>query len=89
MGKAHVDPADLRRFSRDLSRFRQELQALMSSLQARMRDLQKTWRDQQQQRFEEEFEAAFKALRKFMEASELHVSFLQQQAGHIEDYLRQ
>jgi WXG100 family type VII secretion target len=88
MSKAHVDPAELRRFARDLSRFRQELQGLMSGLQAQMQHLQKSWRDQQQQRFGEEFDQTFKALRKFLEASEQHILFLQQRAGHIEDYLQ-
>jgi WXG100 family type VII secretion target len=88
MGKAHVDADELRRFARDLTRFRQELQMLMGGLQSKMRNLQKTWRDQQQQRFEEEFEQTFKALKKFMDASEQHVAFLQQRAGHIEDYLQ-
>lgn len=88
MGKAHVDPVELRRFARDLARFREELQTLMGALQGKLRNLQKTWRDEQQQRFGEEFEQAFKALRRFMEASEQHVSFLQQRAGQIEDYLQ-
>lgn len=88
MSKAHVDPVELRRFARDLTRFRQELQTLMAGLQVRMRNLQKTWRDDQQERFDEEFEDTFKTLRKFMDASERHVGFLQQRAGHIEDYLQ-
>jgi WXG100 family type VII secretion target len=88
MGKAQVDAGELRRFARDLTRFRQELQMLMTSLQSKLRNLQKTWRDQQQQRFEEEFEQTFKALRKFLDASEQHIVFLQQRAGHIEDYLQ-
>ena len=32
MGKAHVDPAELRRFAQDLGRFNAELQALVSGL---------------------------------------------------------
>lgn len=88
MAKAHVDPAELRRFARDLSRFRQELQGLLSGLQARMRDLQKDWRDEQQQRFSEEFDQTVRGLRKFLESSERHVLFLQQRAGHVEDYLQ-
>jgi len=89
MGKAHVDPGELRRFARDLSRFGEEIQQLTMGLHAKMRDLQKTWRDQQQQRFADEFEKTVKTLRSFSDASHRHVLFLQQQAGHIEEYLRQ
>ena len=89
MPKAHVDPAELRRFARDLLRFSQELQALMSSLNASMRNLEKTWRDQEQRKFAEEFEQTTKALGRFLESTERHVSFLQKRAGHIEEYLQQ
>ena len=88
MAKAHVDPNELRSFARDLSRFRQELQDLMGGLQGRMRHLESSWRDQQQQRFAAEFEQTIKTLRKFLDASDQHVSFLQQRAGHIEEYLQ-
>ena len=33
MGKANVDPSELRRFAADLNRFNNELQGLVSSLQ--------------------------------------------------------
>lgn len=89
MGKAVVDPGELRRFARDLSRFSDDVQQLTMGLRAKMRDLQRTWRDQQQQRFADEFEKTVKALRSFTEASQRHVLFLQQQAGHIEEYLKQ
>ena len=89
MPKAHVDPAELRRFARDLARFSHELQALLAGLHSRMRELEKTWRDQEQRKFAEEFESTMKALGRFNEAAERHVGFLQQRAGHIEDYLQQ
>ena len=89
MAKAHVDPADLRRFARDLSRFNSELQTLMAGLHARMLGLEKSWRDQEQRRFTEEFEEAMKTLSRFLESSEQHVSFLAKKAGHIEEYLQQ
>ena len=89
MPKAHVDPAELRRFARDLGRFSHDLAALMAGLHARLRELEKTWRDQEQRKFTEEFEQTMKALARFNEAAEQHVGFLQQRAGHIEDYLQQ
>ncbi|RMF76386.1 MAG: WXG100 family type VII secretion target [Planctomycetota bacterium] len=89
MAKAHVDPAELRKFARELNRTGQDVQTLMMNLHAKLRELQKTWRDQQQQRFAEEFEQTIKTLRKFLESSERHVAYLQQRAGHIEEYLQQ
>ena len=89
MAKADVDPAELRRFARDLNRFSSELQSLMAGLHARMLGLEKTWRDQEQRKFAEEFEQTMKALSRFRESSDRHVSFLVKKAGHIEDYLQQ
>ena len=89
MAKAHVDPAELRRFARELARFNGDLQALMSGLYARMRALEKTWRDQEQRKFTEEFEQTMKTLGRFVDSAEQHVQFLQKRAGHIEAYLRQ
>ncbi len=89
MGKAHVDPAELRRFARDLNRFNTELQALVSGLHGKLRGLEKTWRDQEQRKFTEEFERTMKSLARFTESAERHVSFLNKRAGHVEDYLQQ
>ncbi len=89
MPKAHVDPAELRRFARDLARFSHDLQALMTGLHVRLRDLEKTWRDQEQRKFTEEFEQTMKTLARFVDAAEEHIGFLQKRAGHIEEYLQQ
>jgi WXG100 family type VII secretion target len=89
MAKAHVDPAELRRFARELARFSSELQALLSGLHSRLRGLERTWRDQEQRKFTEEFEQTMKALARFIESTDRHVTFLQKRAGHIEDYLQQ
>jgi uncharacterized protein YukE len=89
MAKAHVDPAELRRFARDLARFSNDLQALMSGLHAKLRGLERTWRDQEQRKFTEEFEQTMKTLARFVESTERHVTFLQKRAGHIEYYLQQ
>ncbi|HOO17235.1 MAG: WXG100 family type VII secretion target, partial [Phycisphaerae bacterium] len=89
MAKAHVDPTELRRFARDLTKFSQELRTLMGGLNASLRNLEKTWRDQEQRKFTEEFEQTMKTLGRFLESTERHVSFLQQRAGHIEEYLQQ
>ena len=89
MAKAHVDPTELRRFARDLSRFNSELTTLVAGLRSRLRELDKTWQDQEQKKFAEEFDQTMKALSRFSGATEQHVAFLQQRAGHIEDYLQQ
>ena len=89
MGKANVDPAELRRFAQDLNRFNAELQTLVSGLHARMRNLENTWRNQEQRKFAEAFDQTAKALGTFMESSHMHVQFLGKKAALIEDYLKQ
>jgi len=88
MGKANVDPSELRRFASDLTRFSNELQGLMSGLHARMRGLENTWRDQEQRKFAEAFEGTMRTLAAFLEASQEHVAFLNRKAALIEDYLK-
>ena len=89
MAKAHVDPAELRRFAQDLSRFNNEMQSLLAGLHARMRGLESSWRDQEQRKFAEAFEATVKSLGGFLEQSHTHVQFLAKKATLIEDYLKQ
>jgi uncharacterized protein YukE len=89
MSKAHVDPAELRRFAQDLARFNNELTGLVSGLNGRMRNLESTWRDQEQRKFAEAFESTVKVFGNFLEASVQHVSFLNKKATLIEEYLKQ
>ena len=89
MAKANVDPAQLRRFARDLNRFNADLETLTGSLHSRLKGLERSWNDQEQRRFTQEFEQTMKALKRFVEASSQHVSFLMKKAQHIEDYLGQ
>ena len=89
MSKAHVDPAELRRFAHDLARFNNDLQTLVAGLNARMRNLETTWRDQEQRKFAEAFDQTVKVLANFLENSHQHVSFLGKKAALIEEYLKQ
>ncbi len=89
MAKAHVDPAELRRFAHDLNRFNQELQTLLMGLHARLQNLEGSWRDQEQRKFTEAFEQTVKSLGGFLESSHHHVQFLGKKAAAIEDYLKQ
>jgi len=89
MAKASVDPAELRRFARDLTRFNSDLERLMTGLQNRLRELERSWTDQEQKRFAQEFELTVKTLRRFLDASTQHATFLVKKAGHVEDYLQQ
>ena len=89
MGKASVDPAELRRFAADLNRFNNELQGLLSGLHGKMRALEQTWRDQEQRKFAEAFEQTAKGLSGFLESSHTHVQFLSKKASLIEEYLKQ
>ena len=89
MGRAVVDPAELRRFARDLHKFNQELESLTAGLRARMSQLESTWRDQEQRKFAEQFQQTMRAFAKFNEASQQHEQFLLSKAGHVEAYLNQ
>jgi WXG100 family type VII secretion target len=89
MGKANVDPAELRRFAQYLNRFNGELQSLLGGLHARMRNLESTWRDQEQRKFAEAFDQTAKSLGTFLEASHVHAQFLGKKAALIEEYLKQ
>jgi uncharacterized protein YukE len=89
MAKANVDPAELRRFARDLTRFNSDLETLLVGLQGRLKELERSWADQEQRRFAQEFDLTVKTLRRFLDASTQHVTFLAKKAGHIEDYLQQ
>jgi uncharacterized protein YukE len=89
MGKANVDPAELRRFARDLSSFNTELESLMAGLHSRLMGLEKTWHDQEQRKFTEEFDRTLKTLGRFLDSSNQHVATLVSKARHVEDYLRQ
>ncbi len=88
MGKASVDPAELRRFAQDLNRFNNDLQTIVAGLHAKLRGLEATWRDQEQRKFTEAFEGTVKVLAAFMEDSHTHVQVLNKKAALIEEYLK-
>src|SRR5437764_3171014 len=83
MGKAHVDPAELRRFAADLNRFNNELSTLVGGLKGRLAGLEASWRDQEQKKFMEAFEATVKVLAVFAENSHTHASMLNKKAAAI------
>ena len=89
MGKAFVDPAELRRFAQDLNRFNNDLQGLVSSLHGKMRQLEQSWRDNEQKKFSDSFEHTIKAMGPFLEQSHEHVQTLGKKAAVIEEYLKQ
>ena len=89
MSKAHVDPAELRRFAMDLKRFTDDIEALVGQLHSRMSSLEGSWRDQEQKKFAETFASTVKALGAFIEAAGEHSVFLNKKAAAIELYLRQ
>ena len=89
MSKAHVDPAELRRFAIELKRFTEDIDSLMGQLHGRMNTLGGSWRDQEQKKFAEAFAQTTKALATFVEAAGEHAIFLNKKAAAIEEYLRQ
>jgi uncharacterized protein YukE len=89
MGKAIVDPEELRRFAQDLKRFSNELHNQMAVMHGRLMALGQTWRDQEHKKFAEEFEQTLKVLIRFHELSDLHIPFLMRKAERVDEYLNQ
>jgi uncharacterized protein YukE len=89
MGKAYVDPAELRRFAADLNRFNTDLIGLVGSLKSRLNGLGESWRDQEHKKFAEAFDQSVRDMSKFLENAQQHVSFINKKATAIEEYLKQ
>ncbi|MEX2218139.1 MAG: WXG100 family type VII secretion target [Phycisphaerales bacterium] len=89
MGKAVVDPGELRRFAQELKRFNGLVRDQMSVMLAKMQELGQTWRDQEHTKFAEEFEQTTRVLARFADATDRHVPFLLRKAEKIEEYLNQ
>lgn len=89
MGKAIVDPEELRRFAFELQRFNTDLQAQVSTINRQFSRLGETWRDQEQAKFAEDFKQMIVALTKFVDVSERQVPLLLRKAERIRDYLEQ
>lgn len=89
MSKAHVDPAELRRFAKDLIRFNNDVQSLLAGLNGKLRALEATWRDQEQRKFSEAFAATSKMVASFCDAAAEHASLLNKKASVVEEYLKQ
>jgi uncharacterized protein YukE len=89
MPQAIMDPEQVRRFAEELKRFNSDLQDRMVALQARFAALGDTWQDQEHIKFAEEFKQTVKALKKFVEISNLHTPYLLRKAQRIEEYLNQ
>lgn len=84
-----MNPEEVRRFAEELKRFNADLQNRMGSLQARFAALGDSWQDQEHTKFSEEFKATLKALKHFMEVSNMHAPYLLRKAQRIEEYLNQ
>jgi len=89
MPQAIMDPEQVRRFAEELKRFNTDLQDKLASLQARFAALSDTWQDEEQAKFAEEFRQTMKALKKFIEVSNLQTPYLLRKAQRIEEYLSQ
>ena len=88
MGKAIVDPEELRRFAQDLKRFNNELKNQMQILNGRFIALGQTWRDQEHRKFAQQFEDTMRTLIRFNEVSVEQIPYLLRKAEQIEEYLR-
>lgn len=87
MPQAIVDPDELRDFVASLRRYTDLVSNATSALQSQFDQLAQTWRDQEQVKFANDFEETVRAIRKFQEASEEHIPFLERKAGEIDQYL--
>lgn len=89
MGKAVVDPAEIRRFAQELKRFNTGLRDQVGSLGVRFSALAETWRDQEHAKFAAEFEQTMRVLARFADEADRQVPFLLRKAEKIEEYLQQ
>ena len=89
MGRAVVDPAELRRFAHGLKHFNSELQHHLAVLSGQFSALGDTWRDQEHEKFAREFLQTVQVLSQFVAAANDHIPFLLRKAERIEEYLQQ
>jgi len=89
MPQAIMDPEEVRRFAGELKRFNTEVINRMTFLQAKFSALGDSWQDQEHDKFSEEFRQTLKALRRFVDASNLHTPYLLRKAQRIQEYLDQ
>ena len=89
MSQAIVDPTELRRFAQALKVFNGDLENRMTVLHGQLSALSQTWRDQENLKFVAEFEQTMVAIRRFVEASNEHIPFLNRKAERVEEYLTQ
>ncbi len=89
MGRAVVDPAELRRFAHGLKHFNTELQHQLAVLHGQFSALGDTWRDQEHEKFAREFLQTMQVLSQFVAAANDHIPFLLRKAERIEEYLQQ
>ena len=89
MGRAVVDPAELRRFAHGLKHFNGELQHDLAVLHGQFSALGDTWRDQEHEKFAREFLQTVQVLSQFVAAANDHIPFLLRKAERIEEYLQQ
>lgn len=89
MPQAHADPEEIRRFAMQLKQFQQDLSKRMSGVQGQLSHLGQSWRDHEHEKFLAEFEQASIAVRRFLEATEMHIPFLLRKADRLDEYLGQ
>jgi uncharacterized protein YukE len=89
MPHAIVDPEELRRFAHNLKQFNNDLQSRIAVLHGQLVALGNTWRDKEHEKFSQEFDQTMLAVKRFMEAANLHIPFLVRKAERVEEYLQQ
>ena len=76
-------------FAVNLRRFNNDILNQMTAVHGQLVGLGQTWRDKEHEKFRQEFEATMLVIKRFMEASTLHIPFLVRKAERVEEYLQQ
>lgn len=87
--QAIVNPEEVRRFAAALKRYNEEITNSTRRVQGQFRQLGSTWRDQEYKRFEQEFQQATNAIRRFLNTSEQYTQYLKRKAEAAQRYLDQ
>ncbi len=87
MAQVIVDPQQVLQFAQTLKRYTSDVSGKTKDVHAKLRSLGGTWRDQEYQKFAKEFEAAIRAIKRFVTAGEGYHRYLVRKAEAAQAYL--
>lgn len=86
MSQVQANPEELRAFAARLANCSQAINEEAEGTAAAFSSLGDTWNDAKRSEFEEVFEELLSCIRRFHDACEDQVPYLQNLASHLEDY---